>query len=207
MIYWTFCLVIHPSTPPPILTRQNKFVSSNRMTDSADRICLMRVKSVCHLHLWFLIKPSHHHLVVVPTAAAAVPLPLPPSRTETHSTFPRTRKEKKTKNWRIRSRPPLVWKDFQWLSIRSDALPIISCPCGAVDILTVSPPPPPPPLLLRWTVQVTQRSRIKIILIGSDTGTSSSPSTEWVRRKITKQNQEIRRWTRDKKRTRAEEWK
>ena len=29
------------------------------MTDFAHRICLMRVKSDCHLHFWFLIKSCH----------------------------------------------------------------------------------------------------------------------------------------------------
>lgn len=46
------------------------------MTDFANRIFLMRVKSVCHLHFWFLIKPfhqpwsilcNHHHHPIVTT--------------------------------------------------------------------------------------------------------------------------------------------
>lgn len=61
--------------------KQNKFVSSNRMTDFANRICLMRVKSDCHLHFWFLIKPCHQPWSILcnhpfpPLKEASAPLP------------------------------------------------------------------------------------------------------------------------------------
>lgn len=137
----------------PMSIKQNKFVSSNRMTDFANRIFLMRVKSVCHLHFWFLIKPCHqpwsilcnHHHNGYPTPFPhslllgffeiscrltyyllnCVPSPVAVNRPPKDI---QCQCQTTTKVLWLTNSYPVVWKDTQWLSIRWDTLPCYLSP-------------------------------------------------------------------------------